>query len=77
MRVLIRENSTSRFLANRQQWVPARTQALDFAGSILAVEAAERMGLKGVESVLDFGSREVVLKVPDEGESSAHEDYRS
>ena len=71
MRVLIRENSTSRFLGNGQQWVPARTQALDFAGSILAVEAAERMGLKGVEIVLDFGSREVALKVPDHAESSA------
>ena len=71
MRVLIRENRTSHFLAKRKQWVPARTQALDFAGSIIAVEAAERMGLKGVEIVLDFGNRDVVLQVPDESESSS------
>jgi hypothetical protein len=71
MRVLIRENNTSKFLAKKQQWVPVRTEAIDFAGSVLAVDAAARMGLKGIEIVLDFGHRDVVLRVPDE-ETSAH-----
>ena len=38
---------------------------------------AEITGFTARFKILDFGSREVVLKVPDEGESSAHEDYRS
>jgi hypothetical protein len=71
MRVLIRENNTAKFLAKKQQWVPVRTHAIDFAGSVLAVDAAAQMGLKGIEIVLDFGHRDVVLKVPDE-ETSAH-----
>lgn len=71
MRVLIRENITSRFLTKKQQWVPVRTQAIDFVGSILAVDAAARMGLKGFEIVLDFGNRDVVLRIPDEA-TSAH-----
>jgi hypothetical protein len=71
MRVLIRENRTSKFLAKKQQWVPVRTQALDFGGSVMAVDVADQMGLKGIEIVLDFGHREVVLPVPDESESSA------
>ena len=71
MRVLIRENNTAKFLAKRQQWVPVRTEAIDFADSVLAVDAAAQMGLKGIEIVLDFGHREVVLRVPDE-QTSAH-----
>ncbi len=71
MRVLIRENNTSKFLAKKQQWVPARTEAIDFAGSVLAVDVAAQLGLKGIEIVLDFGHRDVVLRVPDE-EMSAH-----
>ena len=71
MRVLIRENSTSKFLAKKHQWVPVRSHAIDFAGSVLAVDAAAQMGLKGIEIVLDFGHREVVLRVPNE-ETSAH-----
>ena len=71
MRVLIRENNTSKFLAKKQQWVPVRTQAINFVGSIMAVDAAAQMGLKGIEIVLDFGHRDVVLRVPDEG-ISAH-----
>lgn len=71
MRVLIRENHTSKFLAKKQQWVPVRTEAIDFAGSVTAVDAAARMGLKGIEIVLDFGHRDVILRVPDE-ETSTH-----
>ena len=72
MRVLIRENSTSRFLAHKERWVPVRDEALDFAGSVIAVDAVARMGLKDVEIVLDFGNRDVVLRVPDESDTSLH-----
>ena len=72
VRVLIRENRSSKFLAKKEQWVPMRTQAFDFGGSVMAVEVAGQLGLKGIEIVLDFGHRDVVLRVPDESESSAH-----
>jgi len=49
--------------------VPVRHQAFDFGASIIAVDSAARMGLKDVEIVLDFGNRDVVLRVPDESEN--------
>ena len=71
MRVLIRENSSARFLAHQEQWVPVRQQALDFGGSIIAVDTAARLGLKGVEIVLDFGHHDVVLTVPDDSHNAS------
>jgi hypothetical protein len=69
MRVLIRSRERSTFLADGQEWVPARDRALDFVSSVLALDAATRMKLKGIEIVLDFGSNEIVLNVPDESKN--------
>jgi hypothetical protein len=66
VRVLIRRRSNSTFLAGGQEWVSLREHALDFVSSVLALDAAVRLHLKGVEIVLDFGNNEVVLNVPDE-----------
>ena len=65
MRVLIRERDGSRFLADSQQWVPARERGLDFVSAVMAQNVARRMGLKKVEIVLDFGGHgeDVVLSV--------------
>jgi hypothetical protein len=68
MRVFIRQRTSSKFLADREHWVADRKRALDFATSLIAVNAANRMNLSEVEIVLDFGKPEtdVVLDVPDQ-----------
>jgi hypothetical protein len=67
MRVLIRQCNSSTFLADRKRWVPARTEALDFVSSVMALDVATRMDLDNIEIVLDFGDSrsEVILNVPD------------
>lgn len=72
VRVLIRQRSSSRFLADRQQWVPARDKGLDFVSSVMALNVATRMKLTDIEIVLDFGdsSPEVVLDVPEDSKNS-------
>jgi hypothetical protein len=68
MRVLIRSRQSAMFLADRKHWVASRETALDFVHSTMALNAATRMELKGVEIVLDFGNpkSEVVLAIPDD-----------
>ena len=70
MRVLIRSRQSAKFLADRKNWVGSRESALDFVHSSMALNAATRMELKGIEIVLDFGNpkSEVVLNVPDDTE---------
>jgi hypothetical protein len=67
MRVLIRQRNSSKFLADRQSWVPARDSALDFVSSVMALDVATRMDLRGIEIVLDFGDprSDVILNVDD------------
>jgi hypothetical protein len=65
MRVLIRHRNSDTFLADRQRWIPARREALDFVSSVMALDVATRMDLKDIEIVLDFGDprSDVVLNV--------------
>jgi hypothetical protein len=68
MRVLIRQRTSSKFLADREHWVEDRHDALDFASSVLATDVAGRMNLRHVEIVLDFGKsgEDVVLNIADD-----------
>jgi hypothetical protein len=67
MRVLIRQRSSSRYLAERDSWVAPRERALDFVSSVVALDVATRMDLKNIEIVLDFGNprSDVILNVPE------------
>ena len=49
-----------------------REEALDFGSSVIALDVATRMGLKGIEIVLDFGNpkSDVVLNVPDNSKNA-------
>jgi hypothetical protein len=72
MRVLIRQRSSSSFLADRQSWVPARESALDFVSSVMALDVATRMDLKDIEIVLDCGDprSDVILNIGDRSKDS-------
>lgn len=78
MRVLIRNRTSSKFLADRKRWVASREEVLDFVHSTMALNAATRMELKEIEIVLDFGNpqSEVVLNVPSDGRASQAERRR-
>ena len=73
MRVLIRKQTSAKFLADRKHWVADRKGALDFASSVVALNVATRMNLTEVEIVLDFENlkSDVVLNVPDLSENAA------
>jgi len=48
------------------EWVATRDRALDFVGTVMAVQTATRLDLKGVEIVLlsDNSNTEVVVAIP-------------
>jgi hypothetical protein len=72
MRVLIRQRSSSTFLADKQSWVRGRDHALDFVSSVMALDVATRLDLKDVEIVLDFGDprSDVILNVGESAKDS-------
>ena len=64
MRVLLYDRHANSYFQNTESWTGDPHQALDFQGTVQAVDIAWKNRLKGVEIILSFEEPGLDLRIP-------------